>query len=429
MAMEHFTESQQLERAARIAHTALQSPFYQRKYGGQARVDSMQAWRALPVLERKEILTHSYPHSTDMLTQPLQDAIVISTGGSSGMARYTTYTHAEWDAFVSCQSEAMRILGIGADDRVANLFIAGHLWPSFLGLHDCIKRLGAVHLPISTNIPMEEVVSLCRLFEPTVMVSLPTFFVFLADMARRDGLRFPALSMINYAGEHLSRAATEHVRSALGVKRIKAGGYTSADAGIMGYQCEHCAPGVYHVPTSFQFIELINFDEQRPARVGEKAEVVVTNLSRSSTPIIRYRVGDLASWLDATCPCGDRNPLIALAGRSGQDVKLGGGFISLDTFEDCIGAQGEPFSLNFQLEIADVGGQFTLDLAVETAGAVAQSRLDALEQALLAAIPELRVAREKDYLRSFSIRAVELGSLPRSPITGKVARLHDKRVL
>lgn len=429
MAMEHFTEDQQLERAAQIAHTALKSPFYQRKYAGRVKADSMHAWRALPVLERKEILTHSYPHSTDMLTQPLEGSIVISTGGSSGMARYTTYTHAEWDAFVTCQSEAMRLLGIGPDDRVANLFIAGHLWPSFLGLHDCIKRLGAVHLPISTNIPMEGVVSLCRMFEPTVMVSLPTFFVFLADMARRDGFSFPALTMINYAGEHLSRAATEHITAALGVKRIKAGGYTSADAGIMGYQCEHCAPGVYHVPTSFQFIELINFEEQRPAATGEKAEVVVTNLSRTSTPIVRYRVGDVASWVGTPCPCGDTNPLIQLAGRSGQDVKLGGGFISLDTFENCILAQGEPFSLNFQLEIADVGGQFTLDLAVEATGEVAQPRLATLEAALLASIPELRVAREKNYLRTFSIRAVPLGSLPRSPITGKVARLLDKRVI
>lgn len=427
--MEHLAEELQCARGAQVVREALLSRFYGEKYAGLAVPDSREAWQRLPVLTRTEIHEHSFPHSTDMLTRPLEDAIIISTGGSSGIARYTTYTHAEWDAFVECQAAAMRILGITRRDRVANLFIAGHFWPSFLGLHDVIKKLGAVHLPISANIPMEEVVALCRTFEPTVMVSLPTLFVFMADMARRDGFSFPGLRMINYAGEHLSAAAEAHVTAALGVSRIKAGAYTSADVGIMGYQCDHCPPGVYHVPTAFQFVELVNFEENRPAVAGETGEVVVTNLSRVSTPIIRYRVGDLASWTGSPCACGDPNPLLKLGGRAGQDFKLGGGFISLDLFENCIAAQGEALSLNFQLEIADVGGQFTVQLTVEAPAPVDQAVRAALERALFEAVPELRISREKGYLRSLTVETVALGALPRSPITGKVARLLDRRVL
>jgi putative transcriptional regulator len=37
---------------------------------------------------------------------------------------------------------AMRLLGITPRDRVANLFIAGHLWPSFLGGHDIARAIG-----------------------------------------------------------------------------------------------------------------------------------------------------------------------------------------------------------------------------------------------------------------------------------------------
>ena len=47
----------------------------------------------------------------------------------------------------------MRLLGVVPSDRVANLFVAGHLWPSFIGVHDVVRYLGAVHLPISANIP------------------------------------------------------------------------------------------------------------------------------------------------------------------------------------------------------------------------------------------------------------------------------------
>lgn len=427
--MDHISEETQLTKGVRIFGEALKSKFYGEKYSGLTPPETIEQWQSLPVLTRAEIYERSFPQSTDMLTQPVEDAIIISTGGSSGIARYTTYTHDEWDAFVECQAAAMRILGITREDRVANLFIAGHFWPSFLGLHDCIKKIGAVHLPISANIPIEEVVKLCQKFEPTVMVSLPTLFVFMADMARRDGFTFNRLRMINYAGEHLSSAAEAHVASALGVSRIKAGAYTSADAGIMGYQCEHSGPGVYHVPTAFQLVELINFEENRRARPGEPGEVVVTNLSRVSTPIIRYRVGDAAAWTGAACPCGDPNPLLKLAGRAGQDFKLGGGFISLDVFENCIAAHPEALSLNFQLEIEDLANQFQVVLRVEAPAQVAPEITAMLEKELFAAVPELRISSEKGYLRSFAIEIVELGQLPRSPITGKVAKLVDRRIL
>ncbi len=427
--MDHVSTEMQLAKGIQIFQAALKSKFYAEKNAGITRPESIEQWERLPVLTRAEIYERSYPQTTDMLTQPLEDAIIISTGGSSGIARYTTYTHGEWDAFVECQAAAMRILGITRQDRVANLFIAGHFWPSFLGLHDCIKRLGAVHLPISANIPIEEVVKLCLQFEPTVMVSLPTLFVFMADMAKRDGFSFNGLRMINYAGEHLSTAAEAHVASALGVSRIKAGAYTSADVGIMGYQCDHVKPGVYHVPTAFQFVELINFDEGRRARTGEPGEVVVTNLSRVSTPIIRYRVGDVATWVGEPCPCGDRNPLLKLGGRAGQDFKLGGGFISLEVFESCIALHPDSLSLNFQLEIEDVGSQFTVVLRVEAPAQVEPVVLAALEKELFEAVPELRISAEKGYLRAFDIEIVALGKLSRSPITGKVARLVDRRVL
>ena len=427
--MDHVSAETQLTKGVQIFQEALKSKFYAEKYSGIAAPETIEQWEGLPVLTRAEIYERSFPETTDMLTQPVEDAIIISTGGSSGIARYTTYTHSEWDAFVECQAAAMKILGVTREDRVANLFIAGHFWPSFLGLHDCIKKLGAVHLPISANIPIEEVVKLCLKFEPTVMVSLPTLFVFMADMAKRDGFTFNRLRMINYAGEHLSAAAEAHVASALGVKRIKAGAYTSADVGIMGYQCDHAGPGVYHVPTAFQYVELINFDEGRRSNTGEPGEVVVTNLSRISTPIIRYRVGDVASWTGEKCPCGDHNPLLKLGGRAGQDFKLGGGFISLDVFENCIALHPDHLSLNFQMEIEDVGNQFNVVLRVEAPAQVDPAVLTALEKELFEAIPELRISTEKGYLHSFTIKIVELGKLPRSPITGKVARLADRRVL
>jgi phenylacetate-CoA ligase len=427
--LEHLTPDGQLALAQKLFVESKKSKLYAEKYAGLGEPRSLADWQALPVLTRGEIHSRSFPKNTDMMTCPLEDAIVISTGGSSGVARYTAYSHAEWDAFVEVQAMAFRAMGITRQDRIANLFIAGHFWPSYMGLHDCIKKLGAVHLPISANIPPEEIVKLCLEFEPTVMVSLPTLFVFLADMAARDGFQFKNLRMINYAGEHMSAAAEAHVRRSLGVERIKPGAYTSADAGMMGYPCEVSPSGVYHVPSAFQWIEILDMERGVPAAPGTRGDVVVTNLRRVSTPILRYHVGDAASWVGEPCPCGDPNPILKLAGRSGQDFKIGGGFISMDAFEGAMAQFPQELSLNFQIEISDVGGQFEFVLRVEAPAQASSERLSAMKAAVFAAVPELRISEERKYLREFRLELVELGKLPRSPITGKVVRLRDNRVL
>lgn len=426
--MKYLELSEQLLMGSEIVKESLKSEFYAEKYKGMSVPQTAADWFSVPVLEREEIYNNSFPRSKRMLTRDIEDMIIISTGGSSGVARYTTYTHQEWDAFVETQSEAMKILGITSKDKVANLFIAGHFWPSFLGLHDCVKKIGAVHLPISANIPPEEIVKLCLEFEPTVMVSLPTLFVFLADMAQRDGFQFKNLRMIQYAGEGLSSQAEAHIRKHLKVQEIKSGAYTSADAGLMGYQCDCCPPGVYHVPTGFQLVEIINFETGKYAAAGETGEIVVTNLCRTSTPVIRYRVGDAVIPVGEKCACGDPNPLIRLAGRAGQDFKIGGGFISMQAIEETIAEFSDFLSLNFQLILEDIENKMRIELHIESGARPGEDIIQQFKNKLFDHIKEFKIGTEKGYISEFRIEIKELGVLPRSPITGKVKKLDDKRV-
>lgn len=426
--MENISLSEQLLICKSLYENSFKSKFYQDKYSSNYKIDSYEDWLSLPILTRDEIYQNSIPRSKSMLTVPLTDMIIISTGGSSGVARYTAYTNEEWDAFVTTQSKAIKILGVHSEDVIANLFVAGHFWPSFLGLHDTIKKIKAVHLPISANIPPEEIVKLCLEFEPTVMISLPTLFVFLADMAARDGFEFKKLRMIQYAGEHLSSQAENHIKKHLKVENIKSGAYTSSDAGMMGYQCLHCEPGVYHIPTAFQFIEIINFDTNQVCKPNEIGEIVVTNLSRKSTPIIRYRVGDAAYLLPDKCICGDPNPLLKLAGRAGQDFKIGGAFISFDEIENSIAKFSDYFSLNYQLVLEDVDNKLVINLLIESGFVVSSSVIQQLKDDLFNRIKEFAIGTEKGYISQFEIKIVGLGQLPRSNITGKVKKLEDKRV-
>ena len=163
----------------------------------------------------------------------------------------------------------------------------------------------------------------------------------------------------------MSEEAQRHVRGILGDVQIKPLAYSSADAGLMGYQCEQAGFGTYHLPTDFQYVEILDPESHAPSPVGQLGEVVVTNLARRSMPIVRYQMGDLASWLDGPCACGDPNPLFRLAGRAGDDFKIGGGFIAMRVFDQALEAAGAAVSLNYAVELEDVDNQMEIHLQVE----------------------------------------------------------------
>jgi phenylacetate-CoA ligase len=422
-----WSPQQQLERACDIVRQARKSDFYARKYAGLPDPASWEQWRQLPILERQEVYDNAFPRSRAMLTAPLEGMIISSTGGSTGVARYTCYTHQEWSAFCDVQGMALQALGIGPRDRVANLFLAGHLWPSFLGVHEAIARVGAVHLPIAGNLPLPEIARLCREFEATVMLSLPTLFLFLADLALKEGLDFPGLRLLGFGGEQMSIQAQNHIRKALGVEQILAAGYSSADCGLMGYASQSTGFATYHLPSAFQLVEILD-PQGQPCGPEQEGEIFVSNLSRVSMPMLRYRLGDVGCW--TALDDGDPNPGFRLAGRAGDDFKVGGGYISMAAFDETLAPFAPPFSLSYQVQIEENANKTNFHLRIEASDiAGAEARLPEVRQELLKRIPEFKQGLEMGFFGDFDIQTIELGSLPRNPITGKVKRLRDLRVV
>jgi phenylacetate-CoA ligase len=70
------------------------------------------------------------------------------------------------------------------------------------------------------------------------------------------------------------------------------------------------------------YVEIVNGD--RPAQPGESGSILVTDLLNHAMPLIRYRIGDVASWLEGLCSCGRSLPrLHSVQGRV-TDFLVGG---------------------------------------------------------------------------------------------------------
>lgn len=83
--------------------------------------------------------------------------------------------------------------------------------------------------------------------------------------------------------------------------------YGSREVGDMACECERHRG--LHVNPLTQYLEILD-DDGHPTPPGTPGRVVVTSLTNHSMPLLRYAIGDLASWSSETCDCGREWPLL-----------------------------------------------------------------------------------------------------------------------
>lgn len=161
-----------------------------------------------------------------------------------------------------------------------------------------------------------------RRHKPTLVDGYAECFNFLAYYARThevEGVRPRAvMSSAQALPEQVRRTIEEQFHTRVHDK------YGSREFSGIAYECEQQEG--HHVQAESYIVELLK--DGRPARPGEVGEVVVTDLNNFCVPLIRYRVGDLATAMDAwePCACGRGLPRIGdIQGRTQAIVVCEGG--------------------------------------------------------------------------------------------------------
>ena len=89
--------------------------------------------------------------------------------------------------------------------------------------------------------------------------------------------------------------------------------YATRELGAIAHECG--AHRGLHVNAESYIVEILR--DGQPAQPGESGDVVITELSNLSVPLIRYAIGDRATLSDRRCACGRGLPLIeAIEGRA-----------------------------------------------------------------------------------------------------------------
>lgn len=383
------------------------SPYYQRT------LTNIENLEDLPLLDAESLRQNTPPAGRDLLTGPFEGAYVFASGGSTGHPKFALYTYDEWEEVTDILASIYEVAGVRSEDTVANLFMAGSLWTSFLAASEALEKLGCVTLPIAGNSATEQILRYLELFRPTVLLGLPSILVALAE----TGVDL-TVNTILYGGEHMTAEASNFLKSRLKATTVISAGYASVDAGPIGYQTPEHRGAVHRLLYDYQYLEFVDPDTGLPTPRGEVGEIVVTCLRRRLMPLIRYRTGDLGRWVEA-----DR-PTFELKGRIGDRLRVG----TADIYPDDISAALDSLtgvSHLFQLTAERKGARDVLTLTAETNGSPPGE--DQVRRAVLEGSRELAEAVEKGWLESFEVKLLPPGQLPRLPRTGKIKRVVDKR--
>jgi phenylacetate-CoA ligase len=83
------------------------------------------------------------------------------------------------------------------------------------------------------------------------------------------------------------------------------------EIGSLAIECAQ-NPGGLHLLETECIVEILDPESQQEVSPGQLGELVITNLGRLGSPLIRYRTGDLVVADTSECPCG--RALLRLAG-------------------------------------------------------------------------------------------------------------------
>lgn len=400
--------------AGLLEQSAAESPFYRKRRS------------SAPLLDKNDLYRHAPPRSNAILTHAAPDAgrLVFASGGSTGKPKFCLYTQDEFDMTCRWLAWGLRRSGLDGGDVVANLFVAGNLWSSFLAISGAARALSVTHLPVAGTADPALALDAMKRFKADVLIGLPSTLLDLARFAASRGERL-RVKKIFYAGEHASDEMRREWRRAFGAAIVRSAGYASVDAGLIGFQCGAAAGGVHHAASGLQRVEIVSPRTGRPAAPGEAGEIIATNLIRRWMPVIRYRTGDLGRWTGKSCPCGHPAPLFALLGRCDDRVNVGGAHLDVGDVGRAVGSVAG-LSPVYQL-VAEPGETLTIRVERRSAKAdgAAASKLSA---ALLRTSHELRDSVERGWLKAPVIEILAPGELPRQPRTGKIRRVVDLRL-
>ena len=292
---------------AMLERVMVDNPFYRAKLKGTAFDPARDPMDALPFTTRAELERDQAdhpPYGTN-LTQPIGAYVRLhqTSGSSGGRPVRWLDTDANWQWWKKLWGIIYTAAGVTRQDRMFFPFSFGP-FVGFWAAFESAVALGNLSLSAGGMTTAARLRFMCD-NGCTVVCCTPTYALRMAEVAEQEGLGLagcPVRKLI-VAGEPGGSIpeTRRRIEEAWGARVYDHTGMT--EIGALGFEC-HQAPGGVHLIESECIAEVIDPSTGRAVADGGEGELVLTNLGRVDSPLIRYRTNDHVRVTRGRCACG-----------------------------------------------------------------------------------------------------------------------------
>lgn len=366
----------------------------------------------------KDHMRATYPF--DMFALPLDDiARVHVSSGTTGRPTVVGYSTADLENWADLMARSLVAMGVKPSDIFHNANGYG-LFTGGLGFHDGAQRLGAMVVPVSGG-NTERQIQLMGDFGATVLSATPSYALHIAEVADKMGvdLKSGPLRIGCFGAEPWSEAMRGELEARLGIKALDMYGLSEVMGPGVACECHQAQDGLHGWEDHFLF-EVVDPDTGEILANGDTGELVITTLTKTAAPMIRYRTRDITSLLEEPCVCGRSHIRIRrVTGRYDDMLIIRGVNIYPSQIEELlVGFEG--IAPHYVLVVERQGAMDTLTIEVEVVPEIVgdEDKCQALAEAAQRHIKTMAGV-------NCAVEIKQPGEIPRS--RGKAVRVRDLR--
>jgi phenylacetate-CoA ligase len=263
----------------------------------------------LPVTTKNELVADQEAHAPwgSALSEPLDRYTrYTQTSSTTNSPLRWLDTNDSWQWMLDCWRAVYRAAHVGAGDRIFFAFSFGPFlgfWTAF----DAAYQIGAHAIPAG-GMSSQQRLAMIDAVAPTVVCCTPTYALRLAEVdterpAGRRPLAGSTVRAVIVAGEPGGSipATRDRIERLWGARVFDQHGLT--EVGPASFECIEC-PGALHLNENEFIAEVVDSATLAPVADGQPGELLLTNLGRLGSPVIRYRTGDIVVRRSEPCGCG-----------------------------------------------------------------------------------------------------------------------------
>lgn len=413
-------QSQRLKKLVEYVYT--NSPFYRQRIDQiglkPESIKSIDDIKRLPFTTKID-MRDSYPFG--LFSKDIRDIAEIHvSSGTTGNPTVVGYTKEDIHLWATVIARSLCCAGAVPGDMLQVAYGYG-LFTGGLGLHYGGIEMGLTVIPASSGNTQRQI-KLMTDFKPRILACTPSYALYMAEEAKAMGLdpRQSSWEIGIFGAEPWSQAMRTEIENNLGLLATDIYGLSEIIGPGVCQEC-HYKDGLHFYSDVF-YPEIIDPHTGQEVAEGEDGELVITTLTKTGIPLLRYRTRDIVSINYEKCRCGRTSPRISkIKGRTDDMIIIRGINVFPSQIEHVLlGIEGT--HPHYQLVVDRTAkGLDTIEILVEVEESIFSDEIKKLRE-LEATIKD---KMESVLSLGAKVRLVEPGTIQRSE--GKAKRVIDKR--